>query len=83
MERNFEEFAKLMDAEFEKKEQREKELEDSFNSGLITGIKLMEQRMLLACENGTPIEINGRAYFVHSDLMNLQRIFAELEADAE
>ena len=37
MKRNFEEFAKMMDAEFEKKERREKESEDSFNSGVITG----------------------------------------------
>ena len=51
--------------------------------GVLRGIKLMEQRMLLACENGTPIEINGRAYFIHNDLQNLQSIFADLEADAE
>ena len=60
-----------------------KELEDSFNSGVIAGIKLMKERMLLACENGTPLEINGRAYFIHSDLQNLQSIFADIEADAE
>lgn len=83
MERNFEEFAKMISAEFEKKEQREKELEDSFNSGVVTGIKLMEQRMLLACENGTPIEIGGFAYFIHNDLQNLQRIFADIEANAD
>lgn len=84
MERNFEEFAKMMDAEFKKKEQREKELENSFNSGVITGIKIMEQRMLLACENGTPIALSdGRAYFIYNDLQNLQSVFTDLEADAE
>lgn len=47
------------------------------------GIKIMEQRMLLACENGTPISINGKAYFIKSDIQNLHDIFADIEADAE
>ena len=51
--------------------------------GVLRGVKLMEQRMLLACENGTPIEIGGFAYFVHTDMQNLQRIFANIEANAE
>ena len=63
---------------------RRKELEDSFNFGVITGIKLMEQRMLLACENGTPIALSdGRAYFIYSDLQHLQCIFEDIESDAE
>lgn len=74
---------KMLEEQEREAMKRRKEVEDSFNSGVIAGIKLMEQRMLLACENGTPIEIGGRAYFVHSDLMNLQCIFADLEADAE
>ena len=76
-------FGKLAQQEREAMKRR-KELEDSFNSGVITGIKLMEQRMLLACENGTPIALSdGRAYFIYSDLQNLQFLFADLEADAE
>lgn len=47
------------------------------------GIKLMQERMLLACENGNPISINGKAYFIKSDIQNLHDIFADLEADAE
>lgn len=43
----------------------------------------MEERLLLACENGNPIEINGRAYFIKSDIQNLRDIFEDLEADAE
>lgn len=39
----------------------------------------MQQRMLLACENGTPINIEGRAYFIKSDMENLRDIFADLE----
>lgn len=51
--------------------------------GIEQGIKLMQERMLIACENGTPIEINGRAYFIKSDIQNLRDIFADLEVDAE
>ena len=65
----------------------EKELEimldQAERKGIMQGIKIMQQKMLLACENGTPISINGRAYFVKSDMQNLQDIFADLEADAE
>lgn len=65
------------------KPELKRQLESSYQQGILHGIKLMEQRMLLACENGTPIEIGGFAYFIHNDLQNLQRIFADLEADAE
>ena len=74
---------KMLEEQEREAMKRRMELEESFNSGVITGIKIMEQRMLLACENGTPIEIGGRAYFVHTDMQNLQRIFADIEANAE
>lgn len=43
----------------------------------------MQEKMLLACENGTPIEIDGRAYFIKSDIQNLHDMFADLEVDAD
>ena len=39
--------------------------------------------MLLACENGTPIEIDGKAYFIKSDIQNLRDIFTDLDVDAD
>lgn len=51
--------------------------------GIEQGIKIMQQRMLLACENGTPISINGRAYFIKSDIQNLHDLFSDLESDAD
>ncbi len=63
-------------------EEREMEnlLEKRFQEGVMQGVKLMHQRMLAACENGTPIELSdGRAYFVRSDLQNLRDIFDDLE----
>ena len=61
----------------------EKLLERKYQEGVCQGVKLMKQRMLLACENGNPIEIEGGAYFVKSDIDNLRDIFADLEADKE
>lgn len=54
-------------------------LEQAERSGIEQGIKLMQNRMLLACENGTPINIEGRAYFIKSDIQNLHDIFSDLE----
>lgn len=64
-------------------EEREMEnlLEKRFQEGVMQGVKLMHQRMLAACENGTPINIEERAYFVRSDLQNLRDIFEDLEAE--
>lgn len=60
------------------------QLESAYQQGILHGIKLMENRMLLACENGTPIAIRNRAYFIKSDLQHLVHdIFADLEANVE
>ena len=47
--------------------------------GVMQGIKIMEQRILLACENGNPLNIEGKAFFICSDIDNLRGIFADLE----
>lgn len=53
--------------------------DDAFKQGIVTGIKLMEQKILKACEEGKPVEIEGKAYFVKSDIQNLREIFAKME----
>ena len=59
-------------------------LDHAERRGIEQGIRLMQQRMLLACENGIPIELpDGRAYFIKSDMQNLHDIFSDLEADTE
>lgn len=52
---------------------------DAFEQGIVTGIKLMEQKILMACEEGKPVEIDGRAYFVKTDIQNLREIFDKIE----
>ena len=61
----------------------EKLLERKYQEGVGQGVKLMKQRMLLACENGNPIEIDNRAFFVKSDIDNLRDIIADLGTDKE
>lgn len=53
--------------------------DDAFKQGIVTGIKLMEQKILKACEEGKPVEIDGRVYFVKSDIQNLREIFDKME----
>lgn len=59
-------------------------LQQAENRGILIGIKLMQQRMILACENGTPIELpDGRAYFIKSDIQNLHDVFSDLETNVK
>ena len=44
------------------------------NRGIQHGIRMMKDKMLLACRKGTPIEIDGRVYYIRSDLDNLKEI---------
>lgn len=58
-------------------------LDQEERRGIEQGIRLMQERILLACENGNPISINGKAYFIKSDMQNLHDIFSDLEAGAK
>lgn len=51
--------------------------------GFEKGVEYMEQRILEACENGTPLEIGGKAFFVRDAISNLHDIFADLESDSD
>lgn len=59
----------------------QKLLEAQYCKGVVHGVKIMEQRMLIACDNGTPINIEERGYFVRSDLQNLREIFNNVEGN--
>lgn len=58
-------------------------LKREYQKGFLDAINLMEQRLLLACENGTPVAIGNKAYFIKSDLQNLQDIVNDLAEGAE
>lgn len=51
--------------------------------GFEKGVEYMEHRILEACENGTPLEIGGKAFFVRDAISNLRDIFDDLEADSD
>lgn len=50
--------------------------------GTQMGIRLMKERLLLACENGNPVVIKGKAYFVKSDIQNLRDFMDDIEDKA-
>lgn len=52
-----------------------------YQDGIKQGVKLMEERLLFACENGNPIEVKDRAYFIKDDIQNLREIFKDLESE--
>ena len=52
---------------------------EGIKEGILEGARLMEQRMILAAKNGTPIDVDGRAYFVQDDIGHLKKIFAEIK----
>ena len=57
------------------KEELNRFLESKYQEGVLEGVQLMKERMLLACQNGTPIELNnGRGYFVQNDIEHLRQV---------
>ena len=62
-------------------EQRKMEqmMEEQYNKGIAVGMELMMEKLRMAAENGTPIEIDGRAWYLKSDIENLRDIFEDME----
>ena len=54
-------------------------LYSEYQRGVDQGIEMMKQKLLHAYENGNLIELEGRAYFLKSDMDNLRDIFEDLE----
>ena len=55
-------------------------LDHAERRGIELGIRLMQNRILLACENGTPIELpDGRAYWIQNDLVHLRQVMDSIE----
>lgn len=61
------------------KEQLQQLLNYQYCKGMEDGIKIMSHRMLLACDMGTPISIDGQAFFIRSDLQNLRDVMDDME----
>ena len=60
-------------------ESREQMMEEQYNKGIAVGIELMMEKLRMAAENGTPIGIDGRAWWLKSDMENLRDIFEDME----
>lgn len=63
----------------ESRERMEQMMEDQYNRGMAHGIQLMMEKLRMAADNGTPIEIDGRAWYLKSDVENLRDIFEDME----
>lgn len=53
--------------------------QDYYKEGFMLGMQLIKERIKLAAEDGTPLDIDGRAYFIKSDIQNLRDIFEDME----
>lgn len=58
-------------------------LYSEYQRGIEQGIELMKQKLLHAYENGNPVVLGQRAYFIKSDMDNLRDIFMDLERKGE
>lgn len=47
--------------------------------GYEEGIKDMERKILSVCDTDNAIEIEGKAYFVQSDIKHLHKLFDDIE----
>lgn len=63
----------------ESRERMEQMMEEQYNKGITVGMELMMEKLRMAAENGTPIEIDGRAWYLKSDIENLRDIFEDME----
>ena len=63
----------------ESRERMEQMMEEQYNKGITVGMELMMEKLRMAAENGTPIEIDGRAWLLKSDIENLRDIFEDME----
>lgn len=55
------------------------EIKKAFEEGFKSGVEFMERKMLSVCDSDKPIEIDGRAYFVQSDIKHLHKLFDDIE----
>ena len=63
----------------ESREKMEQMMEEQYNRGITVGMELMMEKLRIAADNDTPIEIDGRAWYLKSDIENLRDIFEDME----
>lgn len=58
---------------------KETEIKKAFEEGFKSGVESIERKILSVCDTDKPIEIDGRAYFVQSDIKHLHKLFDDIE----
>lgn len=55
--------------------------EKTYHDGVLDGIKQTEERILKAYQNGTPLEVQGRAYWIKGDIENLRDLMDDMKEE--
>lgn len=58
-------------------------VEEAKQKGYDDGIDYMKREILSACESGKPIEIDGKAYFIQSDIEHLRKLMDSFGKDED
>ena len=58
---------------------KETEIKKAVEEGFKSGVESIERKILSVCDTDKPIEIDGRAYFVQSDIKHLHKLFDDIE----
>ena len=76
-----EKIEEIIEKSYAKIEQRKKELEDAYNSGVAAGVKQMMDKIQKHCELGKPVMANGELYFFKTARQNLIDIMDDIDAE--
>ncbi len=49
-------------------------MQQTFNTGVQLGISIHERKIVYASEHNKPIEIDGKVYWIESDIQHLRKI---------
>ncbi len=54
-------------------------MQQTFNTGVQLGISIHERKIVYASEHNKPIEIDGKVYWIESDIQHLRKIMDRVE----
>lgn len=50
------------------------DMQQTFNAGVQLGISMLERKIVYASEHNKPLEIDGKVYWIESDIQHLRKI---------
>lgn len=55
------------------------DMQQTFNTGVQLGISMLERKIVYASEHNKTIEIDGKVYWIESDIQHLRKIMDRVE----